>query len=274
MYDLITKGIYIAAVFCVVILSVITYNRHPSYTRRARWLGIPIYVALFAATCGVLAIAYLSALPGGVLFGVCLAISFHLIFALYLVPAGLYWAWRNKVSGMPLVRSCARRKRPGTHPASQRVFSWKWVLLMGVLVNLYTYGIFAIFRARMTESFKLEFLKPEFDTPAFVILILLISAAAPFYEEVVFRLGLQNLIALFLRRHGISASWAIIVSAAVWAFGHTGLVAPVGTKELQIFGVGIVLGKVMQKIGLEGCIVVHLMLNLLSVLYAPTVVHV
>ena len=157
-------------------------------------------------------------------------------------------------------------------PTPQRAYPWKWVLLAGVLVNLYTYGLFALFRPGVTESFKLSFLKPEFDTPAFLILVLIISTAAPFYEEVIFRLALQNFVALFLRKRGISTSWAIVLSAGVWTLGHTGLVVPVGVKELQIFGVGLVLGKVMEKAGLEGCIAVHLMLNLFAILYAPTVV--
>lgn len=272
MYDYITQGTYVAVILCIVIIAVITYHQHQRYMRRARRLGIVIYLVLFAALCSGVALDYLGNLPAGKLVGLCLSISFFLIAGFYLVPAGMYWAWRNKVPGMPVARSCTRRKRRRPRRASKRVFSWKWVLLLGILVNVYTYGIFALFRPQVTESFKLEFLKPELDTPAFAIMFLIIGAAAPFYEEVVFRLCLQNFAALLLRRFGISASWAIVLSAGVWALGHTGLIVPVGTKELQIFGVGIVLGKVMQKMGLEACIVVHLMLNLLSVLYATTVV--
>ncbi len=272
MYDYVTQGIYIAVVFCVLIIAVINYYQHHRYTRRARRLGTVIYVALFAAACGVWALGLLSALPMKILRVSFLNISFHVILVLYLVPAGLYWAWRNRVRGMPLVRACARRKRGQPLPTPQRAYPWKWVLLAGVLVNLYTYGIFALFRPGVTENFRLSFLKPEFDTLSFLILVLIISTAAPFYEEVIFRLAFQNLVAIFLRKRGISTSWAIVLSAGVWTLGHTGLVVPVGVKELQIFGVGLVLGKVMEKAGLEGCIAVHLMLNLCAILYAPTVV--
>jgi membrane protease YdiL (CAAX protease family) len=200
------------------------------------------------------------------------SIFFEVIFTLYLVPAGLYWAWHNKVPGMPLMRSCIRRKRGQSIPPPRPAYPWKLVLLAGILVNLYTYGLFALSKPSVTESFKSLLFKPEFDTPASLVLVLIITTAAAFYEEVVFRLALQNLAAGLLRKHGLSSSWAILLSAGVWTLGHTGMVVPVGLKELQIFGVGLVLGKVMDKAGLEGCIVVHLMLNLLALLYAPLVI--
>jgi membrane protease YdiL (CAAX protease family) len=76
-------------------------------------------------------------------------------------------------------------------------------------------------------------------------------------EELLFRLGMQNYLALRLglrdRRYWI----AVLVTAAVWTLGHANVLEPEWVKLVQIFPVGVALGFLFRRYGVESCIVAH-----------------
>jgi membrane protease YdiL (CAAX protease family) len=54
---------------------------------------------------------------------------------------------------------------------------------------------------------------------------------------------------------------AVVVTAVVWALAHGGRVEPEWVKWVQIFGLGLALGVLRLRRGLEACVVVHLLFN-------------
>jgi len=76
-------------------------------------------------------------------------------------------------------------------------------------------------------------------------------------EELLFRLGMQNYLALRLglrdRRYWI----AVLVTAAVWTLGHANVLEPEWVKLVQIFPAGVALGFLFRRYGVESCIVAH-----------------
>ncbi len=92
---------------------------------------------------------------------------------------------------------------------------------------------------------------------------------APIWEETALRWYLLN------RIEGNLAEWrwgrplAIVGTAALWAMGHAAMTDPAWVKMTQIFCVGCVLGARFRSIGLSGCVVVHMAMNLMAFLSLP-----
>lgn len=83
-------------------------------------------------------------------------------------------------------------------------------------------------------------------------------------EEVLFRLGLQNYLAL---RFGLRDKkyWiAVVLTTAVWTIGHANALDPEWVKMVQIFALGVPLGFLFRRFGLESCIVAHGAFNVLA----------
>jgi membrane protease YdiL (CAAX protease family) len=57
---------------------------------------------------------------------------------------------------------------------------------------------------------------------------------------------------------------AICVTSALWALQHEGMISPEWVKWVQIFGVGIVLGVARLRLGLEACMALHFLHNILA----------
>ncbi len=97
----------------------------------------------------------------------------------------------------------------------------------------------------------------------------LLILLAPIWEETALRWYLLN------RIEGKLADWpwgrpaAILGTAALWALGHAAMTDPPWVKMAQIFCVGCILGARFRSIGLSGCIVVHMAMNLMAFLSLP-----
>ena len=75
------------------------------------------------------------------------------------------------------------------------------------------------------------------------------------------------IIALLLVAPGITSNLpqatlgAVVIVAVLWACGHGGMVKPEGAKELQILGMGLILGYARIRLGLRASILLHFLLN-------------
>jgi membrane protease YdiL (CAAX protease family) len=103
------------------------------------------------------------------------------------------------------------------------------------------------------------------------LLSLLIVLEFAFAEEITFRLGIQNYLAKQLNWQGKEYWIAIVLTAALWTLGHTGIMEPGWVKLLQVFPIGLALGWLFRKVGTEGCILAHALFNVGMSVLTPLV---
>ncbi|MBN1515884.1 CPBP family intramembrane metalloprotease [Candidatus Sumerlaeota bacterium] len=87
------------------------------------------------------------------------------------------------------------------------------------------------------------------------------------WEELLYRWLLMHWLLGLLRRVNYGRWIAIALSALIWAVGHaTGYADPPWIKVAQVFLLGVLLGAAYPRLGLEGCIVAHFTMNLITML--------
>ncbi|RKU26792.1 hypothetical protein C6499_12660 [Candidatus Poribacteria bacterium] len=101
------------------------------------------------------------------------------------------------------------------------------------------------------------------------VLTALVLIAFAFGEEILFRLGIQNYLAQQFRRNGNKYWVAVVLTSAIWALAHANILTPEWVKIVQIFPLGIALGFLFKKYGLESCIFAHGIFNLSMMWIGP-----
>ena len=87
-------------------------------------------------------------------------------------------------------------------------------------------------------------------------------------EEIVFRQGLQTLLASKFKFKG-GYALAVLITSVVWTLGHLFIIEPAWIKVVQILPFGILLGFLFRKQGLESTMLVHGIFNVLIVALEP-----
>ena len=91
-----------------------------------------------------------------------------------------------------------------------------------------------------------------------VVLFLLLVALG---EEIIFRLGMQSFLAKHLRLRQDRYWIAIVITTAIWTMGHAGALEPAWVKLAQIFPLGLLLGWLCRRYGVESSILAHATFN-------------
>ncbi|MDK2973152.1 MAG: Type prenyl endopeptidase Rce1-like [Candidatus Sumerlaeota bacterium] len=168
------------------------------------------------------------------------------LMALAAYPLGVWLEDRHRAN---------EERKPGELAA---ILGWTVLILVWSFGSMLTINAFV----EVKEAANLSEL---LMSPVALLAFLPIALLAPFVEEILFRLGVQGVLEEGCRRVGISPMAAIIVTSLLFAFGHAGMVTPDGAKELQIFGVGLILGWLKWRHGFRACVAGHMGLNLTSV---------
>jgi membrane protease YdiL (CAAX protease family) len=105
-------------------------------------------------------------------------------------------------------------------------------------------------------------------TPALIGAVMLIALV----EELLFRGGVQNYVAWRLGGRAHKAGVAVVLAAFLWTLGHTAILDPYWLKGLQIFPIGLGLGWLALRYGLEASILAHAVFNVLILFPGPSLV--
>lgn len=96
--------------------------------------------------------------------------------------------------------------------------------------------------------------------------LLLALACVSIVEELTFRLAIQNQLARMFKWVNGKYWLAIVVTTLLWTFVHAGAINPDWVKFLQVFPLGLALGWMARKHGIESCLAAHALLNVTLVL--------
>lgn len=168
---------------------------------------------------------------------------------------------------MPVLDRWSLRKQVGYRPTPCRAYPIAREMLLYLVLILATSVLWLLFARHFFGARTSPDLVKSINTPLLKAVALVLIVQAPFYEEMLFRGFLMEWLLRLCKRvtgqsHSIlSAFVAIFVSSAVWALCHQGQLEPAYVKWLQIFAIGLVLGVARLRLGLEACVLLHLLFN-------------
>lgn len=178
------------------------------------------------------------------------------------IVSGMYLAVRSGRSGMPLLRGFERRwKNPGVTVSTPIGRALAEAAGVAAVCLSYTLLIFTIAQPVGSEEFrKLVRAIGEGEATNLPLLVKgLVSA--PLFEEIVFRHFLQRALGMHLGRDVQGRALAVFLSSLVWSLGHAGMVTPEWSKMAQTLGIGLALGWLYERRGLEASVLAHFLFN-------------
>ncbi len=155
--------------------------------------------------------------------------------------------------------------------------AWLLVVSACVAVNVYSVVLFRVTAAQpsklvrqalMTqeeqESYERSRAAGERWRPGVTPRAVALFAYLAVMEELIFRLFWLTLLLRALKRFRWRGPLSVLIVSVFWTLGHTGMIEPPWVKTIQILVIGLVVGYVYLRTGIEGAIATHLSLNLLG----------
>jgi membrane protease YdiL (CAAX protease family) len=176
------------------------------------------------------------------------------------------WVWLARAGHTGLFDQIRRKAAGLPAPELRRAVAETLAVAAGVV--LFSILLFLAVKAESSATFRdwLELQESTQLRSGFLPLLLLL---APLWEETAFRWYLLGRIEEAIGRAWVGRVLAILATSALWALGHAALIDPPWVKLVQIFAIGCLLAWRFRVIGLSGCIVAHLVMNLPAVFF-PT----
>jgi membrane protease YdiL (CAAX protease family) len=195
-------------------------------------------------------------------------IPFHFISITLSVMGGMMLARRLRQPSLPLLTSFTRARKD--HSGEFWKDFIKPVLIYAPLICIFTFFLFKFTQPEMSDFIK-EAAEAQGKFKAQVeISSIIFFLLVAFYEEVLFRLFIQTFLSYILRKFALGSFLALIGSSFLFAIGHFGILATWWVKFVQTFTIGIVLGHIMKRHGMEASFGVHAILNIFA-LYTSSI---
>lgn len=235
------QGIFGGGVIFFVIVAIIVFILRFRYTRRVWRLGLRIGLFLLLLKVTIIVMMDVSISETSTLMNLAL-LPLGLLGTILFIGCGSYCSFRIGSPRFSLIR--------------KRGLSWKHLvtpLLFGGLFALYSFLLLIMIPVRYAEWFQERI-------PEGLGGVLLYVSHGAIAEEILFRFFIQHLLTLWCRRPAL----AIIFTSLLWTTGHAGVTEPNWVKMVQVFPIGVVLGWIVRRWGIEHSILAHLFLNVLA----------
>lgn len=96
---------------------------------------------------------------------------------------------------------------------------------------------------------------------ALTLAVLVTVVGAAFSQEIIYRLGIQGFLARYLGGQGSRYWLPVVLTSLLWTLQHVGVMEPGWVKMAQIFPIGLLLGWLYRRHGVESCILAHAVFN-------------
>ena len=137
-----------------------------------------------------------------------------------------------------------------------------WILAMVAALIAWSLLVFSLFSWEI-GAVKLYMAGVDIERlSAWNPALLLMLAGVTVVEELTFRLAIQNQLARLFAWTGKKYWLSIVLTSLLWTFLHAGAVDPDWVKFVHVFPMGLVLGWMFRRFGIESCILVHVLFNL------------
>lgn len=267
---------YLVVGFALAITLLVFWARNREDLRYYTRFGVYVACAFCAFSVVALAVAYFEqGLPLGFLVPA-IGLVFDFFRITLVVAVGAYCARLAGYVAFPLIRprlglEFEEANGVVTHPGHSGADLRTKVIWVAVLVLAwlgYSKLLFWLTSPEMAEPLQemLNALDASQSMELTAASALAVSAMA-IAEELIFRLGIQNLLVRLFNWQGRQYWIAVVLTSLLWTIGHTGVLEPDWVKLLQVFPAGLALGWMFRKHGIECCIAAHLLFNLIM----PTV---
>ncbi len=137
----------------------------------------------------------------------------------------------------------------------------------------YSAVLFRLVPPRLSQAFGGLSGYPEASV-ALTLQVLVTALAAAFSEEIIYRLGIQGFLARYLGCCGAKYWIPIVLTSLLWTLGHAGAIEPTWLKLAQIFPIGLALGWLYRRHGVESCMVAHALFNIVLAPLTPSLIQV
>jgi hypothetical protein len=183
---------------------------------------------------------------------------------------GIYCCSKSSRPEVPLTRALV-----GDTPALHGINGGSYLAAILVLVVAaagYSFALFTVTSPQMSELLRSlgsggrSMVEIDWRMRAILVVFLLEFA---FAEEIIFRLGLQNWFAKVLRLGKTNYWVAVVLSSAIWSLAHANTLDPEWVKLAQVFPMGIALGFMFRKFGVECCFFAHAIFNIVMMFLGP-----
>jgi len=263
--------------FAFFVWSIVLYFLRLRYTWKTRrlaavFLGATIPPTIFSMLM-LLAGPLMEKVPGAaaplvrfaMVVGMLIGFGIVLVQGLTYTAAGAYLSARAGQPHFPLLRNLARAGRRGF--AGEWRFPWAAAILVSVGVIGYSAILLWATQPQLSPLLKqtIKSLEGLFLAGHSKTVVAIAASLIAVKEEIVFRLFLQTQFAWWLRGKRRPDLWAILLVSVLWTLAHAISLDPAWVKFAQILPIGIALGLLRRRWGIETCIFVHVALNLAAV---------
>jgi len=172
------------------------------------------------------------------------------------------WPWVTRAGHAGLIERIQRRATGLSAPSARRAIV-ETCAVAAAIVGV-SWLLFTLVKTEPSAAFRELIKSPErLETRSGYVFLYIVLA--PIWEETIFRWYLLNRIEEALAPGRWARPMAILATAAFWACGHAAVTVPFWVKLVQIFVVGCLLAWRFPVIGLSGCILAHLAMNLAAI---------
>jgi membrane protease YdiL (CAAX protease family) len=167
------------------------------------------------------------------------------------------------LKGFRLVEKPLRRTRP----------LWYWTATAGAVAFacFYSLALFTAVPPTLTSQARQIFNFTGGESISLVYTLLAVLAVA-YAEELIFRLGIQNLLASALSSRAQGYGIAMVLTALLCTIGHAGTLDPEWVKLAQIFPIGLVFGGLFRYYGIEAAVIAHGGFNVIMAVAAESMI--
>lgn len=240
--------------------------------------GLARYGLVFGAASAGLGLLVAAVLRRAIFGGAAwMLLAVFLLGVAYVVAAavaGMRHCERNGWPDAPLIRRAMRDR--SAFPRPNLSHGWIAAVVTAISATAVTVLLFTFASPHLSRAVRdlLELrVGPEDLSVEPLTVAVLFGIERAVAEEVTYRLGAQNWLAGCLGLRGRAYGLAVVLTAALWTAGHLGTLEPAWVKAAQIFPLGLALGMLCRRYGVEIAILAHAFFNVLVILLSPHLVR-